>query len=94
MHFAGHDALGLNFYAALGENYSIEAAGYNYLIAFDLAFDFGAFAKDESLIAEDIAFDLSFDAQCARKFQGSFKAHGPIEEAGPFTLRFRHAPMI
>jgi hypothetical protein len=94
MDFAGDDAFGLNFDAAFGENYSVEAAGDNYLIAFDLAFHFGTFAEDEGLIAEDVAFDLSFDAQRARKFQGAFKAHGPIEEAGPFTLRLRHASMI
>jgi len=64
------------------------------LIAFDLAFDFGAFAENESLIAEDIAFDLSLNAERARKFQRAFKAHGPIKEAGPFALRFRHASMI
>ena len=63
MNFAGDDAFGLNFNATLCENHSIKAACDNYLIAFDLAFDFGAFAKDESLIAEDIAFDLSFDAE-------------------------------
>ena len=65
MNFAGDDALGLNLHAAFGENYSVEAAGDNYLIPFDLAFDFGAFAEDERLIAEDIAFDLSFDAKRA-----------------------------
>lgn len=94
MNFAGDDTLRLNFHAALRKNYSIEAARDNYLIAFDLAFDFGAFAEDESLIAEDITFDLGFDAKCAGKFQGAFKAHSSIKEAGPFTLRFRHAPMI
>lgn len=94
MDFAGDDALGLNFNAALGENHSIEAAGDDYLIAFDLAFHFGTFAENEGLIAEDIAFDLSFDAQRARKFERAFKADGPIEESRPFTLRFRHAPMI
>ena len=94
MDFAGDDALGLNFHTALGENYSVEAARDNYLIAFDLAFDFGAFAEDESLVAEDITFDLSFDAERAGKFQGAFKAHGPIEKSRPFALRFRHAPMI
>ena len=63
MDFAGDDAFGLNFDAAFGENYSIEAAGDNYLIAFDLAFDFGALTEHERLIAEDIAFDLGFDAE-------------------------------
>ena len=94
MDFAGDDAFGLNFNAALSENYSIEAAGDNYLIAFDLAFDLGTFAENERLIAEDVAFDLSFDTKRARKFERAFKAHGPIEESGPFALRFRHASMI
>ena len=94
MDFAGDDALGLNFHAAFGENYSIEAAGDNYLIAFDLTFDFCAFAKNESLVAEDVAFYLSFDAKRAGKFQRAFKANGPIQKAGPLALRFRHASMI
>ena len=94
MDFAGDHTLGLNFNASLGKNHSVEAAGDNYLIAFDLAFDFGAFAEHEGLIAEDVAFDLSFDAKRTGKFQRAFKAYGPIEEAGPFALRFRHASMI
>ena len=65
VNFASDDALGLNFNSALRENHSIKAAGDNYLIAFDLAFDFGTFAEDERLIAKDIAFDLSLDAKCA-----------------------------
>jgi len=94
MNFAGDDALGLNFNSAFGENHAIEAAGDNYLIALDLAFDFGAFAEDERLIAEDVAFDLRFDAECAGKLQRTFKADSPIQKAGPFALRLGHASMI
>src|SRR5271165_5243661 len=46
MNFAGYDAFGLNFDAAFRENDSIEAAGYDDPIAFDLAFDFRALAED------------------------------------------------
>ena len=94
MDFARDDALGLNFNAAFGENHSVEAAGDNHLIALDLTFDLGAFAEDESLIAEDVAFDLCFDAKCAGKLQSALKADSPIQKAGPFTLRFGHASVI
>ncbi len=80
MDFAGNDALGLNFHAAFGKNYSVEAAGDDYLVAFDLAFDFRAFAEDQRLIAENVALNLRFDAQRAGEFQGAFKADGPIEK--------------
>lgn len=94
MDFAGNHALGLNFHAAFGENYAVETSRDNYVIAFDLAFDFGTFAENESLITQDISFDLCFDAQRAGKFQSAFKADGPIEKAGPFTLRLGHASVI
>ena len=94
MDFAGDDSLGLNFYAALGEDDSVKTAGDNDLIAFDLTFDFRAFTEDQSLIAEDAAFDLRFQAQSAGKLERSFKADGAVEEPGPFTLRFSHAAVF
>lgn len=94
MDFAGDDALGLNFNAALGENYAVKPSSNNYLISFDLTFNFGAFAQNESLITEDVAFDLGFNAERAGKLQCAFKADSPIEKSGPFALRFRHASMI
>lgn len=92
--FAGDDAFGLNFHAALGEDYAVKSPGDDHLIAFDLAFDLGAFAENQSLIAENIAFDLGFDPERAGKLQSAFKADGPIKETGPFTLRFRHSSVI
>ncbi len=94
MNFAGDDAFGLNFNAAFGENYAIEASGDNYVIAFDLTFYFCAFAEYERLIAEDVAFDLRFDAQRAGKFQSALKADSPIEKAGPLALWLGHASLI
>ena len=94
MDFTADDALGLNFHAPLGENYSVKSARDDYLIAFDLAFDFGALAENERLVAEDVAFYLGFDAQRSRKLERAFKADSPIEKSGPFALRFRHASMI
>ena len=94
MDFAGDHALGLNFHAAFGENYAIESSGDNYVIAFDLTFDLGAFAEYKRLIAEDVALDLRFNAQRSGKFQRTFKADSPIEKAGPFALRLGHASLI
>ena len=92
--FPADDALGLNFNAALGENHAVKPSGDDYLIAFDLAFNLGAFAKNQRLIAEDIALYLGFDSQRAGKLQRAFKADSPIKETGPFALRFGHASMI
>jgi hypothetical protein len=92
--FAGDDALGLNFDSALGEDYSVKPPGNDYLIPFDLAFDFGTFTEDERLITEDVALDLSFNAERAGELQSALKAHGSVKEAGPFALGFRQTPMI
>ncbi len=92
--FAGDDALRLNFDSPLGEDYAVKPPGDDDLIPFDLAFDLGAFTEDQRLIAENVAFDLRFDAQRARKLQGAFKADGAVKEAGPFALGFRQTPMI
>ena len=92
--FAGDDAFGFNFHAPFGENHSVKPSGDDYLIPFDLAFDFGAFAENESLIAENVAFDLRLKPERARKFQRAFKAHGSVKESGPFALVFRQTPVI
>ena len=81
MDFAGDDTLGLNFDSALGEDYAVKPSGDDYLIPFDLAFNFGAFTEDQRLITEDVALDLSFNAESAGELQSAFKAHGAVKEA-------------
>lgn len=94
MNLTGDYSLGLNLYPALRENHSVKPAGDDYLIALDLAFNLRAFTQDKSLVAEDVAFYLRFDSQCAGKLQRALKADGPIQKAGPLSLRFRWTPLI
>jgi hypothetical protein len=94
MNLAGDDAFGLDLNAAFGEDYSVKAACDDYVIAFDLAFDFGAFAENERLIAKDVALNLRFNAERAGKLQRTLKADSPIKETGPFTLRLRRTTLI
>src|SRR5882672_143618 len=53
--FSGHDALGLNFHAALREDYAVIASGDDNSISFDLPFDFGIFAEDQRLLGNHIS---------------------------------------
>jgi hypothetical protein len=87
MDFAGDNAFGLNLDAAFGEDDAIEAAGDDYAVAFDLAFDFSAFAKDDRLLGDDVAFDVAVNAERARKLQRAFKRHALIDEASPLFVR-------
>src|SRR6516162_8722909 len=83
MHFPGHYAPGLNLHATLSENHSIEAAGNDHAVAFDLAFHFGAVAKDHRLLRDDVALDITIDAERAGDRQRSFQGYALIDESRP-----------
>ena len=86
MHFAGHDALGLDLDAALGEDYAIEAAGDHYAVSFNLALNFGAFTEDYGLLRNDITSDVAVDAERAGDLQRAFQRNALIDEAGPLFV--------
>jgi hypothetical protein len=84
VYFSGDDALGLNFDAALGKNYPIEAAGDDDAIAFNLSFDFGIFTEDYSLLGNDVALHVAVDAKSAGDLKSALQGHALVNKAGPF----------
>jgi hypothetical protein len=87
VHFASHNTLCLNLDAAFGENDAVKAARDDHAIAFDLSLDFCAFAQDDRLFGDDVAFDVAVDAKRSGQLQGTFEGHALINEAGPLFVR-------
>src|SRR5580658_10928263 len=53
VNFAGDDGVRLDFYAAAGVDYSVEAAGDDHAIAVDVSFDRGVLAEDKRVVGSD-----------------------------------------
>jgi hypothetical protein len=83
MDLAGYHTLSFNFDAALGEDHAVEAAGDYYAIAFDLAFDFGVLAEDDSLLGDDVALHVPVNAERAADRERSFQGYALIDESCP-----------
>lgn len=83
VHFASDYALGLDLHAAPRKNYAVKASRDYDAVAFDLPFDFGAFAKDDSLFGDDISADVAVDAEGALKLKGALEGHALVNETGP-----------
>src|SRR5467141_4955857 len=84
VNFAGHDALGFDLHTAFRENHAIEAAGDHHAIAFDLSFHLCAFAKDDRLFRDDVAFDVAVDAERSLNCQRALERYALVDEACPF----------
>ena len=81
--FTRNDTLGLDFHAAFCEDDPIKAAGDDYVIPFDLAFDFSAFAEDYRLFGDNVSLHVAIDAERAFDLQRSFHGDALIDESCP-----------
>src|SRR5437588_12734050 len=84
MHFAGHDAFGLNLDAALGKNYTIEAPGNHHAVSLDLSLDLCTLAKNHGLLGNDVAFHVAINSEGAADRERSFHGYTLIDEPRPF----------
>src|SRR5229473_1030180 len=83
MHFASHHAFRFDLHAALGKNDAIKAAGDYHAVSFNLALDLRAFAENDSLLGNNIAFDIAVDAERSGDGQRALKGHTLIDKSGP-----------
>lgn len=92
VNFARDHAFGLDFDAAFRKDHAVVTAGNNHAIAFDLAFDLGIFPKNQCLLGDDVAFDVSVDAESSSDLQRTFHGHALVNKAGPlFTFAVARA---
>jgi len=83
MHLSGYHAFGLDFHAALGKNHAIKSARDHHTIPFDLALNPRAFAKDDGLFGDDVAFDISIDAKRPLELECALKRYALVDKARP-----------
>ncbi len=83
VNFSGDDALGLDFYAAFCEDHAVKSASDDYVIPFDLAFNFGALTEDHGLFGNNVAFNVAVDTERAFDLQRPFHGDALINESGP-----------
>jgi len=81
--FTRNDAFGLDFYATFCEDDAVKTAGNNYVIAFDLAFYLGAFAENDGLLRNNVAFNVAIDAERAFDLQRPFHGDALINKSCP-----------
>src|SRR6266478_8416473 len=81
VNFAGHDALGFDLYTAFRENHAIEAAGDHHAIAFDLSFHLRAFAEDDRLLRDDVAFDVAVNAERSCNRERALERYALVDES-------------
>ena len=86
MNLAGHHALGFNLDATFGENHAIEPPGNHDAVPFNLALDFGAFAKDDRLLRDDVPFYVAVNAERTRDRKRSLKRHALVDETCPLFV--------
>src|SRR6266404_1956928 len=84
MDFAGNHALRFNLDATFGENHAIEPPGDHNAVPFNLALDFGAFAKDDCLLRDDVPFYVAVNAKRASDRERSLECHALVDEPCPF----------
>src|SRR6266436_262946 len=61
----------------------VNFAGHDAL-AFDLSFHLRAFAEDDRLFRDDVAFDVAVNAERSSNRQGSFERYALVDESCPF----------
>src|SRR5580658_3996429 len=97
MDFAGDDGFGLNFDFAGGLYGAVEMAADNYVVAFNLAFDFGMLAEDQGFVGNQRAFHHRINAKGAGTFQTALELDALVQKAGPlpgimpFAVKPTHA---
>src|ERR1700738_3052642 len=83
MDFAGDYAFGLNLDAAFGENHAIEPPGNHHAVPFNLALHFGAFAKDDRLLGDDVPFYIAVNAERTCDGERPLERHALVDETCP-----------
>jgi len=83
MNFSRHNALSLNLDAAFSENHAVVAACNYNAVAFNLTFDLGILAKDQSLFGNDVSFHVSINAKRARHGQRAFHRDALVDKTSP-----------
>ena len=83
MHFAGNHTLRFDLDAALGKYHAIKSTGDDHAIAFDLSFDAGAFTKNDGLLGDDVALDVSIDAEGSLQLKRALEGHTLVNETCP-----------
>jgi len=86
VHFPCDDTLDLNLHAATREDDAVKSPRDNHAIAFDLAFNLGALAKDHGLFRDDVAFDISINAKRPFECQCTFKQDALIDKTCPLFV--------
>ena len=81
--FSRDDAFRLDFYPAFCKDHAVKAAGDHYVIPFDLAFHFSAFAEDYGLFGNDVALNVAVNAERAFDLQRPFHGDALIDETCP-----------
>src|SRR5260221_4028094 len=84
MDFAGNHALRFNFDATFGENHAIEPPGTHDAVPFNLALDFGTFAKDDRLLRDDVPFHVPVNAERASDRERALERDALVDEPCPF----------
>src|SRR5258706_466516 len=84
MDFAGNHALRFNFDATFGENHAIEPPGNHDAVPFNLALDFGTFAKDDRLLRDDVPFHVPVNAERASDRERALERDALVDEPCPF----------
>src|ERR1700692_3718364 len=83
MHLAGDHALGLNLHATFRENHAVESSRDHHAIAFNLPFNFCAFAQYYRVLRNNIALHNSVNAKSSADLQRAFQRHPLIDKSGP-----------
>src|ERR1700736_3981174 len=84
MHFAGDHALRLYLHAPLRENHAVTSPRDYHAIAFNLPFNFRAFAQYYRVLRNNIALHNSVNAKSSADLQRAFQRDPLINKSGPF----------
>src|SRR5579872_3793167 len=94
MNLACHYALCLNLHTPLRENHAVELAGDGHMVPFNLALDAGVLTKHQAMARDHVSLYVGIYAEHAGSFQGSFKPHALVEEAGKVRLNLFFATIF
>jgi len=83
MNFPRHDALDLDFDAALGKDDAVEASGDHHAVALDLPLDLGTFAENYRLLGDDVALQVAVNSKRAGDGKCTFKTNALVDESCP-----------
>src|SRR5580658_1725590 len=88
MDFAGYHPFSLYLDPSFSKNDSVEAAGDDYAIALNLAFNLGTFTENHCLLGDDVAAYVAVNAKRTSKLQRAFQGYTLVDKSGPL---FAHA---